>query len=143
MIIGEFDHRVRPYVACRVIIPRLKINEIVPFLLDTGADSTCLHPRDTGRARMPFDQLGNRRTSRGIGGSSSYFVEPAILAFADKPRTRLYELELLVAEPHESNEGLPSLLGRDVVNHWYMQYDPTHSRLECTVRYADHTLDAA
>ena len=25
----------------------------------------------------------------------------------------------------------------------YMQYDPTHSRLECTVRYADHTLDAA
>ena len=91
---------------------------------------------------MPFDQLGNRRISRGIGGSSSYFVEPAILAFVDRPQTRLYEVELLIAEPHEGNEGLPSLLGRDVINHWYMQYDPADSRLECTVRYADYTLDA-
>ena len=91
---------------------------------------------------MPFDQLGNRIVSRGIGGSSSYFVEPAILAFADKPQTRLYELELLIAEPQDGNSGLPSLLGRDVINHWHMQYDPTNSRLECRVRYADYTLDA-
>ena len=89
---------------------------------------------------MPFNQLGNRRTSRGIGGSSSYFSETTILAFVDKPQMRFYELELLIAEPHESNEELPSLLGRDVINHWYMQYDPAVTRLECTVRYADYTL---
>ena len=142
MIIGEFDEQGRPYVEGRVIIPRLKVNEIVRFLLDTGADRTCLHPRDTRRARMPFDQLGNRIISRGIGGSSSYFREPTILAFADKPHTRLYDLELFIAEPHESNEKLPSLLGRDVINHWYMQYDPADARLECTIRYADYTLAA-
>ena len=140
MIIGEFDDRGRPYVEGRVIIPRLNINGIVRFLLDTGADRTCLHPRDARRARMPFNQLGNRRTSRGIGGSSSYFSETTILAFVDKPQMRFYELELLIAEPHESNEELPSLLGRDVINHWYMQYDPAVTRLECTVRYADYTL---
>ena len=144
MIIGEFDDRGRPYVEGRVIIPRLNINEIVTFLLDTGADGTCLHPRDARRARMPFNQLGNRTTSRGIGGSSSYFRESAVIAFADKPQMRLYlyRLDLAIAESHESNEGLPSLLGRDVINHWYMQYDPADARLECTVRYADHTLDA-
>ena len=140
MIIGEFDDRGRPYVEGRVIIQRLNINGIVRFLLDTGADRTCLHPRDARRARMPFDQLGNRRTSRGIGGSSSYFSETTILAFVDKPQMRFYELELLIAEPHERNEELPSLLGRDVINHWYMQYDPAVTRLECTVRYADYTL---
>ncbi len=45
MIIGEFDDRGRPYVEGRVIIPRLNINEIVTFLLDTGADGTCLPTR--------------------------------------------------------------------------------------------------
>ena len=89
---------------------------------------------------MPLDQLGNRIASKGIGGSSSYFREPAILAFLDKPQTRLYVLELHIAEPHESNEGLPSLLGRDVINHWYMQYDPAETRIECAVRYADSTF---
>ena len=142
MIIGEFDDWGRPYVEGLVIIPRLNVREVVTFLLDTGADGTCLHPRDARRARMPFNQLENRTTSKGIGGSSSYFREPAILAFADKPQTRFYGLELSIAEPHKSNEELPSLLGRDVINHWYMQYDPAVTKLECTVRYADHTLAA-
>ncbi len=142
MIIGEFDDRGRPYVEGRIIIPRLKVNGIVRFLVDTGADRTCLHPRDARRVRMSFDQLGNMRTSSGVGGSSSYFREPTILAFADKPQTRAYELDLLIAEPHGSNEKLPSLLGGDVINHWNMLYDPENSRLECAVRFADYTLDA-
>ena len=79
MIIGGFDGRGRPYVECRVVIPRLQVNESIRFLLDTGADNTSLHPLDARRARIPFDQLGNRTNSRGIGGTSSYFREPAFL----------------------------------------------------------------
>ena len=142
MIIGGFDGRGRPYFECRVIIPRLGTDENIRFLLDTGADNTSLHPLAARRARIPFDQLGNRTDSRGIGGTSSYFREPAFLVFEDGSQLRVYGVELRVAEPNESNQTLPSLLGRNVINHWYVQYDPTNSRLECVVRHADHTLEA-
>lgn len=142
MIIGGFDGRGRPYVECRVVIPRLGTDESIRFLLDTGADNTSLHPLAARRARIPFDQLGNRTDSRGIGGTSSYFREPALLVFDDDSQLRLYEIELRIAGPNENNQTLPSLLGRNVINHWYVQYDPTNSRLECIARHADHTLEA-
>ena len=44
------------------------------------------------------------------------------------------------AYPNETNESLPSLLGRNVINHWYIQYDPANDRLEFTVRHADRTI---
>ena len=79
--------------------------------------------------------------SMGIGGGSPYYREPALLSFGDQPWTRLYVVELLIAEPRSGNEGLPSLLGRDVINHWYMQYDPSSARLDFTVRHADYSLE--
>ena len=143
MIVGEFDELGRPYVESRLIIPRLQVDERILFLLDTGADRTCLHPQDANRVRIPFRRLGNMMSSRGVGGSSSYFSEPATLSFSDQSYTRLYAVGLLIAEPHGGNRGLPSLLGRDVINHWYMQYDPMNSKLEFTVRHTDYTLDAS
>ena len=140
MIIGQFDSVGRPYVVCRLIIPRLRVSRRISFLLDTGADSTSLHPRDARDAGIAFDQLGNRHSSRGIGGRSSYFREPAILAFSDGELVRMYEVGLLIAEPNDTNESLPSLLGRNVINHWRMVYDPSEDRLEFSVRHADRTL---
>ncbi len=140
MIVGQFDSFGRPYVVCRLIIPRLRVSRRISFLLDTGADSTSLHPRDARATRIPFAQLSNRRSSRGIGGSSSYFNEPAILSFSDDAVVRIYEVGLLIAEPNDTNEVLPSLLGRNVINRWYMEYDPSENRLEFTVRHADRTL---
>ena len=91
---------------------------------------------------MPIEKLRRRTEYRGIGGRSRYYREPALLGFDDQDHTRHYVIELLVAEPTSEGEGLPSLLGRDIVNRWYMQYDPGTSRLECTVRHADFTLQA-
>ena len=143
MIVGDFDPFGRPYVECRLIIPRLAIDLRVPFLLDTGSDSCCLHPGDARNTGVPFGQLGNMRLSRGIGGRSSYFREVAILSFQDGSLSRLYAVELLIAEPSDANEGLPSLLGRNVINHWYVEYDPVNDRLDITVRHADRTVARA
>ena len=140
MIVGHFDSLGRPYVVCRMIIPRFRLNRRIPFLLDTGADSTSLHPRDARAAGVSFALLGDRRYSREIGGRSSYFREPAILAFSDDSAVRIYETVLLIAEPNEATENLPSLLGRDLINHWHMEYDPSDGRLTFTVRRADRTL---
>ena len=141
MIIGEFDGQGRPYVECRLIIPRLDVDHRTLFLVDTGADRTCLHPRDAGRARISAEQLGTGMESSGIGGASLYHPEPSLLSFDDQSHIRVYVVDLLIAAPHEANQGLPSLLGRDVINQWYMQYDPTGGKLHFAVRNADYSLE--
>ena len=50
-------------------------------------------------------------------------------------------VHLLIAEPNESNGTLPSLLGRDVINRWLLEYDPMNDSLECTAHSADFTID--
>ena len=139
MITGRFD-RGRPYIECRVVIPRFRISERAMFLLDTGADATCLHPPDAIRMGIPFAQLRQRARFGGIGGASPYFREQAVLLFEDDAETKIYRVRLLIAEPNESNRALPSLLGRDVINRWRVNYDPANHTLECTVRNADHSI---
>ena len=143
MIVGELDNQRRPYVRCRLFIPRLQIDSEIPFLLDTGAENTSLHLRDAVRTNIPFDLLENKVESVGIGGSSTYFLETVELAFydADQMTFQCYRVGLLIAEPSEANAGLPSLLGRDVFNHWYMRFDPSNLRLDFTVRHADYTVE--
>ena len=75
MIVGEFDEQGRPYVQGRLIIPRLNVNRRITFLLDTGADKTCLHPRDASRARIPFEELGSPMESRGLVGCHLIIVD--------------------------------------------------------------------
>ena len=140
MIVGRFDSLGRPFLVSRLIIPRLEVNRRVPLLLDTGSDSSCLHPGDARDCGIQFERLGNSRLSQGIGGSSPYFREAAILSFSDGPLTRLYAVELLIAEPIDANDRLPSLLGRNAINYWHVEYDPTSNRLDITVRHADRTV---
>ena len=140
MIVGEFDVRGRPFIWGRLIIPRFFVNRRVSFLMDTGAERTCLHFGDVDRARIPVDRLGGVLQSRGIGGISSYSAEPALLSLDDQSYTRVYRAELLIATQDESSGALPSLLGRDVINRWNVNYDPANAILECLVRSADYTL---
>ena len=145
MIVGRFDESGNPIVECRIVIQRFRINSPVSFLLDTGAGSTCLHPRDATEIGMPFSQLGDSVRSRGIGGGATYFREPAFLCFAGQRigQYHIYETSLHIAERHPNFDDLPSLLGRDVINQWHMQYDPLNAHLQFVVRQADYTIDAA
>ena len=142
MILGRFDSEGRPVVECRVRIPRLQVDARIIYLLDTGAEATYIHQGGAESLGIPFEQLSSRVSSRGVGGSSVYFREPPYLYFTDGSLVRAYVVNLRIAEPNRSSAGLPSLLGRNVMNHWYMQYDPTNDRLDCTVRHADYTFTA-
>ena len=62
--------------------------------------------------------------------------------FQDGDLVRVYQVGLLIAAPNDSNDVLPSLLGRNVINNWRIEYDPSEGRLECTVRRADRTVGA-
>lgn len=142
MIIGELDSAARPFVDGHLILPRLAVVTDLTFLVDTGADATYLHPRDSVGTGVPFDLLEGSVTSRGIGGRATYFPERAVLVFTDYAERQRYgyRISVNIAKPGDMGNRLPSLLGRDVIRRWRMDYDPIDNRLEFTARDADFAL---
>lgn len=139
MIRGVFDGRGRPLVSAQVNIPVLQVSYSAVFLLDTGADQTCLHPKDVLLAQIPTEllrQKGEKKVLGGIGGSREYVSIPATLTFSDTQPHRLwtYHLDLLIADfalsPWGEAMGLPSLLGREVIEQHNMTYSRRMNKLE-------------
>ena len=123
MIIGYFTPDGRPCVVCRVAVPRLGFMGTVHFLIDTGSDTTILHPYDGRYLRFPFDALANPSELVSISGTQEYYIENAIVSFDDGDATRELDIELFIGKPHPMLDDLDSLLGRDVLNRLGMEYD--------------------
>ena len=141
MIVGRFE-RGRPFLRGDVLIPRFGVQAVVNLLVDTGADVTCLHPKDGIPARVPFDRLRNPVSSRGIGGQSAYFIEQAIVSFRDASGRPVYEYEvsLYIGKPEDVSDRIPSLLGQDVLKRWRLVHDPAVDILEVQPRDADYVV---
>lgn len=141
MLKGRFgDTTGAPYIEGRLLIPRLKIDGYVSFLVDTGSDSTVLMQTDGARLGLNYSKLKNKTLAIGVGGEANIYREPANLVFSE-PGTRihLYVLDLQVLEPKSANKTTPSLLGRDILNRWRMSYNATNKRLFFEVLSADLT----
>ena len=82
MIIGYFENG-RPHVSAHVEIPRLNIRDTIPLLVDTGADITCIHPKDGTQLLIPYQMLNRPTTVRGVAGSSQRYLENAVFSFRD------------------------------------------------------------
>ena len=124
---ARFDERGRPFIQRSPYHTALGCGfSEIDFLLDTGADVTCIHPGDLRPLGIEtrFVPAGSAIEASGIGGGGRYFEEIAVLQFEDETETRYYAINLYIAEPNQEMEGLPSVLGRDVVNRWRMIYDP-------------------
>ena len=91
----------RPFVEGYLRLPRFGITANITFLVDTGADVTCIHPRDGRPAGIPFDLLRSGVASQGVGGQATYFREPAVLEFVDGEARKIhsYEVAVNVAKP--------------------------------------------
>ena len=59
MIIGYFENG-RPHVTSHVEIQRLGARGVIPLLVDTGADTTCIHPKDGATLLIPCRMLTGR-----------------------------------------------------------------------------------
>ena len=136
MISGTFGRSGRLYVEGRLVVPRFQIMASVGFLVDTGSDETIIHPRDIEASGMMVPFPANAPITRGIGGNSALLKERATLVFADDDLTTQYRYHMPVniARPGEHNRNFPSLLGRDVLDCWYLESDPTNGLLRFTVR---------
>ena len=146
MIIGEFGLMGRPFVEGYLRLPRFDLTTNITFLVDTGADVTCIHPRDGRPAGIPFDLLRRGVTSQGVGGQATYFREPAVVEFVDGDARKIhgFETTVNVAKPGERPDDpintIYSLLGRDIIDRWHMVYDRAAGRLEFTVNETDFAL---
>ena len=124
MIHGYFDEYGRPYVQGQLIIERLEVDSTVDFLVDTGADSTALHPWDGGRLKCRYDLLVSPRSMGGVGGRQDYYPEDgATIVFYGEDATYTFtDLRIGIARPAPENRNLPSLLGNDVLGFLRMDY---------------------
>ena len=110
------------------MVPRLGRQADVEFLVDTGAQSTLLHPDALALLRISpnadvFRQQAT--TSRGLGGRHSHFIDACDLFLPnhDGVYDRL-TLPIRFARPSATNATLPSLLGSDVLHYYRMTFEP-------------------
>ena len=131
-----------PYLETLVILPRLGIRSGVSFLVDTGADETVLMPADAIKMGVDYNKLLRGHPLVGIGGQCKSFKEQAIIALSDNDRKLLfaYEIDIKIVDDRAAinkHGYCPSLLGRDILKHLKMRYDPKERMLVFTLLSAD------
>jgi len=116
----------RPTILAVILVRRLRRAGWARFLIDTGSDQSLIHPGDA--LQIGLDLATDFReavpvTSRGIGGSSSEYVEVSdiFLERLGGDWDRL-TIPLRIAVPTAANEALPSLLGRDVLRNYRLVF---------------------
>ena len=86
MITAYLDNG-RPHVSTHIEIPRLNITGTIPLLVDTGADNTCIHPKDGPELLIPYPSLNRPTTVRGIAGTSQRYLEEAVISSTTPTRS--------------------------------------------------------
>lgn len=120
-----------PAVQAYCYLVRLEIGFWITFMVDTGAAGTCLHGAPAWRIQRHM-RLTTLLPASGVGGSCNYYGERATLIFVDTNRNpiarTLNRIDIQVITPRDvvANRGIPrvpSLLGRDILNKWKLNYD--------------------
>ena len=101
-----------------VELSNLGVSNSVEFLIDTGADVTCLHPTDLDKMGISFSQPapGGGVGFTGVGGALEYHREDATLYFETQEGSTLTFYCQIYISRAPAVEVLPSLLGRDFLN---------------------------
>ena len=143
-LVGRFGNTTgRPYIEGRLHSPRLSVHTNVSFLIDTGADQTTLMPADGARMDLNYKLLQpSREHMTGIGGTvDNGCIEKAVVVFRGlEDLLYCYDLEVAIMPQDEYLADVPSLLGRDILNHWMMSYAPPTNKLTFQVHSADRRI---
>lgn len=119
-----FHEMPAPYVQAFLVLPRLILQGLVNFMIDTGADNTTLSLVDVERMNLDYRRL--RRDSLtpviGIGGTQYFYGEEAVILMRDE-NSQIYNFQIHIHIPKRGvrsqanrQRKLPSILGRDIIN---------------------------
>ena len=133
MIRGYFGGpigRLRPCVIAQLTLPALGLAGTVHFLVDTGADSTLLAPRDAPTFGVDLDRLPQDTPSTGVGGRTPMVSTAARLVL----ETHTLTISLRILAPTGRYQQhlvrtIPSLLGRDILAHFALFVDQRTQRV--------------
>ena len=136
MIRGFFDPWVgfghAPSVSVLNSLPELPgISAFIQFLIDSGADTSAIHPRDAERAlgvnfNVVRTALPDARIERslGIGGEAEYLVTTAHYAFVhDDGHWEEIAQPIRFARPTTTNRPIPSIIGWDILENFRLTLD--------------------
>jgi len=157
MILGVFGPDGSAYIIANIKVPRLKVEGTFPLLVDTGADGTALHMREAiqllstdatannawndqkswAKIRKRFRLLRNPTSIGGVGGTATYFKEPAQITFTHTGgKEESHDFGLDIAKPasfgsrrFDEQFELPSLLGIDIINLFRLVVDFPNNRI--------------
>lgn len=137
MISGFFDPSQPPHPYVNVAIylggvTPLDQWHLIPFLVDTGASQTVIHPKDAiRRLGLSIAQLTNRalwanvQGNQGVGGEALSFECEAGYALqdADSGWRQTPPGKVRIAEMTPANQHFPSLLGWDLLRFFSLRID--------------------
>ena len=111
---GVVDEYGRPYIPVYVVIPSIGVADVIPFLVDTGADRTVMTSSDARDLGIRYDSLQSGKRAIGVGETSTKeFREDIYLIFrtdSNPHQERLDGVDILLVK-----RVVPSLLGRDLL----------------------------
>ena len=143
MIRGRFgDTSGRPFIDGRLIVRKLGIYDYVSFCIDTGSDETVLLPVDSLRMALDFGKLKDRSDSCSLSGICSLYTVPATVQFISSECIYSYTIDLKVAPVSPAVMQLPSIIGRNIIDNWSMNYCRSKNRLNIKILSADHMIEA-
>ena len=118
LLLGTPPYR-RPYITARVALPAQSITGEVPFLVDTGADTTLLAPTDALRLGIDVAALPRGVSTTGVGGTTPTAIAAMTITLGTAPYTLTARI-LRPATPAQRRtlSRIPSLLGRDILAHF-------------------------
>ena len=126
------DNPPAPYVYGEVYCPDLRLHGDIEFLVDTGADATSLMPDDMAFMGVDISRVrGRYQRVDGVGGEARYKTTKAVLRFQDHDafgHFQEFEIDIHLMAGREG-QGLPSLLGRDILNECESTFDAIRERV--------------
>ena len=113
-----------PYVQAALILPRLRLQALIDFMIDTGADNTTLSLIDVERMNLDYRRMrhGSLVPVEGIAGEQLFYREEAVIIFRDEnASTYIFPINVHIPRRGGTSQAnrqrrLPSVLGRDVIN---------------------------
>ena len=98
-------------------------------------------PTDGSNMNADYSVLEHPSQTVGVGGIAPVYSERAFLVFSEPSKALYtYELRLSIIPTSVGMKGVPSLLGRDILHRWRMDYHPSRGDLLFDVESYDYMV---